>query len=482
MLRRTVAARETTGQETLETGAGKARGQQAEALWVAILEEIGERLGPERFSIWFKRTRLQAVSDAEITVGVPNLIIKQYIEHRYLPTVQEAAGAVLGRGVSARLEVDAALFRQMREERARQARTDRKREASRPGLKMAPPPPREPEPPEEAEETFFVGEFNRLAHAAMLEFVQNGGTKFRFMAVYGAHGTGKTAYLRRMRRSFAETRPRTNVQTLSAESWTNEFFYCLQHNQMAKFRRRYRTCDLLLLDDVHFLEGKKTPQEELLYTLKALQSEGKLAVVTSLKPLVDLHTFLPGLYNYLYSWLALGLGTLGFQDRTGLARELAAARDVTCTEETLALLAESRLSTVREIENSVTALSAHAAFHRAGTVTAPMAREALKSVLAFDRPPLSLEKIEEVVSEKFRLERGALRGPSRRRKCCWPRQVAMFLGYRQLHTTLAGIGRHFGGRNHSTVKHAIKAVERALATQPAAVRLLEELTRELEAC
>lgn len=472
-------ANESTDKDARAEAAETSGQVEAQAVWRTILEDIQEHLGLQRFSIWFRRTCLREVTDSQIRVGVPNLIIKQYMEQRYRESVADSACRVIGRPVEVSFEVDPELFRRLRSEIAREAARASRREAECPALKVA-PPSEESAPAPRMPGDYLAGDFNRMVEAALGEMLNGTSTRFHFLGVHGGHGTGKTTYLRRVRDAFAEHRPRLNIQMTTAETWTNEFFYSLQNGQMSKFRRRYRECDLLLIDDIHFFQGKKTPQEELLYTLKALQAGRKSAVLTSTVSFLELSTFLPALHSFLYSWLSLGLGTLSSGDRTRLFAELAQRRGVRYAEEVADLIAGSRINTIRELEKAVTALSAHGAFMKVERIDMPVAMEALRGVLPGARAPLTLEAVESVVLKRFRITAEALRGPSRCKAVTWPRQVAMYLAHREIGLTLENIGRFFGGRNHSTVKHAIGKVEEAVAATPAAARLIEELTRALE--
>lgn len=446
-------------------------------LWNDIQEHIQSSLGMQRYSIWFKRAALLNIDGDTLTVGVPNRLILEYLVTRYSDGVMAAASEIMGRPVNVRFEIAPQLAGQMLTEREqpRPAETDCAKARL---LKFR--------PFEAALRTsnafmpYAVGEHNRMAHAAVCELLKGRRQGFRFLWIHGDHGSGKTALLDFARREIQAEQPQLRVQQCTAEAWTNEFFCSLQNSQVSKFRHRYRNCDVLLIDDVHFLNHKNTPQEELLHTLKTLLPLGKTVVLTGVRNFRESRGYLPALFEQLQASLTIGLAPLTQADRRQLLKEVAAYKEVPCTEEVLDELADGRYTSVRELINGLDVIAAYADIHRIGHIDATVAEEALAAMHQSCKRKLTIESIEKAVLKRFHLTHAALAGQSRRREVAWPRQVAMFLVGKYTDSTLTAIGRYFGGRNHSTVKHAIDRVRKAAESDPAAAELLQTIMNLLD--
>jgi len=442
-------------------------------LWRSIQVDVQKRLGSEVLNVWFERTVLRNIREEKLVVGVPNLIIQHYLEQRYAGSVAESAGRLLGRSINVKFDVDTELFQTYR---AGQVKEEGKSQ-ERLQLKIAPPPPEKAESPR----AYLVGEFNRMVHGAARELAKGERDEFRFLGIYGRHGAGKSAFLHHVRESLVQRSPGMNVQMHTAESWANEFFYALQNNGMPKFRSRYRRCDAFLLDDVQFFDGKKTVQEELLHTVKALLASEKIVVLTSVASFDVFNKFLPGLYNLLRSCLGLSIGRLSDQDRTFVLKKLAGLRGVECTEKVFDLLGGIRLLTVRELENVLKTLSAYCAVHGLQRIDERAAEDALESVPACCKRKLTMEAIEKAVLKRFRITHEAVVGLSRQREVSWARHVAMYLAKQYTEASLVQVGNYFGGRTHSTVNYAIKHVAQVVADNTAAAHLIEDVIRLAEA-
>jgi chromosomal replication initiator protein len=469
-------------------------------LLTALAEAIGQRVGAARYQLWFRdRTRLRWEED-QLVVGVPNHFYQEWMQKTFGEAVQAAAAEVYGTPVAVRFVIDPELFRAARqaEEAVRAAPTVR---AASPLLE---PPQAPPTPPVAGScrpaiqrtsprrwrrlEDFVVGASNRLAHAAALRVVEAPGQEVNPLVFYGPPGTGKTHLLEGIYVALRRQAPAWRLCFLTAEEFTHRFIQALRLERLSGFRKFLRSCDALLLDDVHFLDRKKATQEELLHTLDALNAAGRQVVLTCAgHPRLHEH-FLPELLDRLLGGAIWGLGLPDRELRVHLLERQAQAVGLgLLPAEVRELLADQLRGNVRELEGALHSLR-HYQRVTGRTLDLALAREVLGEVLRHQVRQLHLEDIDQAVCRVLQLPSGALQSPRRDERHSRPRMLAMYLARKYTPATYEEIGRYFGKRRHSTALAAEKKVRSWLAhdgllslgEQQVRVReLIERLENEL---
>jgi chromosomal replication initiator protein len=415
--------------------------------WEAIREAVRLRIGPSTFEAWFGALSGR-IEEGALVLGCPDRFSRDWIRSRYGTVIQEVAPAV-GR-IEYRVDPELGVPRAPRERGAR-----------------GPAAPLRPGPADPTFDTFVSGPSNALALEAARAVARGEAGPCSPLVLSGASGVGKTHLCRAIRSAS----PEGSVYR-SAEEFTSEVTGAIRAGRMETVRQRYRrSLNVLILEDVQFLAGKRATQIEFFHTLDHLVSNGKRVVISADR----LPGELEGIDERLRSRLAAGLvariGPPELVTRSAILREKAAAGGVRVPDDCLAVLARRPVGSVRELLAGLNQVVAHASLLRA-PVGLDLVREALEAVEVPGRP-LSVEEVVSLVSGAYDVTAEELRSPSRRRRIVRPRQTAMYLCRRYTQASLHDIGRHFR-RDHTSVRYAVDAVERRVLEQP-------QLRYELEA-
>ncbi len=419
---------------------------------------------------------------------MPNLHFQEWLEKTFGDAVRAAALAAFGRPAEVSFVIDAELFQAARREQAAVAgtappaepepvRPAKAKRNARPAPRQTaePPPAPRPDPEAEAEPAqaaprgrrwrrlseFVVGACNRVAHASAVSLVEEPGEGANPLVLYGPVGTGKTHLLEAAYVGLRRSRPAWRVSFTTAEDFTNRFVQAMRLGKLASFRRHFRESDALLVDDLHFLAKKRATQEEFLHTFDALVADGRPLVLTC-----DCHPrladeFTPELTDRLLGGAVWGLQPPDTDTRLAILRAKA-AEGAAVPEEVLKFLAAQLRGNVRELEGALHSLR-HYARVTARPADVSLAREALADLLRHAVRVVQLADVDAAVCRVLRLEAGTLQSKARAWAVSHPRMVAMFLARKHTAAAYSEIGRHFGGRNHSTAVAAEKKVRQWLA-------------------
>ena len=313
--------------------------------------------------------------------------------------------------------------------------------------------------PKNTFENFVIGSGNQLAHAACIAVANAPGRAYNPLFVYGATGLGKTHLMHAVSHQILNSKPDAKIAYLSTEKFTNEFIHAIRENKLAKFRKRYRTVDALLIDDIHFLSGKDSTQEEFFHTFNDLFESGKQIIIASDRPANEIDR----LENRLVSRFQWGLVTdiqpPDFETRLAILSNKASAMNLEISDEILYFLAERVSRNVRRMEGALTRIISYDALIDRKLDLASV--ENLLSDLLQDEvaAEISIDQIQKKVAEYHQISYSDMLGRKRTNKIAFPRQVAMYLTRTLTNIPLKSIGDAFGGRDHGTVIHACKQVE-----------------------
>jgi chromosomal replication initiator protein len=467
----------------------------------ALEQEIARRIGEPRYKLWFEgRTRF-TWDDDQLTIGVPNRHFSEWVEKNFGAAATVAAREVFGQAMQVRFVIDPELFQAARREQ------DEARQVPASKTKTAPPVPvpdsrksgtgtgtdQSRKIPQRARRwrrlsDFVVGPCNRVAHAAAQSVVEAPGEGANPIVLHGPVGTGKTHLLEGIYGGLRRAHPDWRVLYLTSEDFTNRFVQAMRLNKLTSFRKQFRECDALLVDDLHFLASKKATQTEFLHTFDALQVDGRQMVLTC-----DCHPrladdFTPELTDRLLGGVVWGLTPPDAATRLEVLRNKALQKgEKPLPDEVLRFLASQLRGNVRELEGALHSVR-HYSRVTGRPVDVPLVREALADLLRHAVRVVQLADIDRVVCAVLRLDSGTLQSKGRAWAVSHPRMVAMFLARRHTAASFSDIGKHFGGRNHSTAVAAEKKVrqwldadaELALGQRRIRVReLLEHLERDL---
>ena len=448
-----------------------------EKLWQKVQTYIRDRLGMKRYSIWFKQTQLMEIEDDHIVVGVPNLIVQQYLQQRYSGPVSEAIEELLGHPLRVEFEVEPGLFRKMRKERD-QATEDAR--DTRPNLDFRPASNESEE--QNASVTFeqlVVTESNRLPYIAAQELAVQRNPRISFLMLWGGYGSGKSALLQAVKNAADESGHLNNVRCTTAENWCNEYYYALQEKSTRRFRRIYRNCDLFVLDDIHFVEGKPAAQDELLHTIKHHMGHSRRVVLSSARNPNEMKELKPALKTLFREAFWAELACPSAEEQEELVRELASRAGLNATPAVHRFIAGNRPRSLRELSCRVNSLAAYVALEGSSEVDINTAVQGLSAMSRSSDTPLTLEEVAQAVEKVMSVEVSDLKSRSRARRVSDARHVAMYLADDLTDASLSEIGRFFG-RSHSSVKYGVDKISDKVDAERDMADLIESIRSTMQ--
>ena len=461
--------------------------QSVNEAWKRLLDEARRELPEATVRTWLEPSEPIALDEGRLILGAPDQFAAEWNESKHASLLARVAERVLGRPTTI-------VFR-VQEDRQRRPQMDffvAPRESTGGGVATASSVATTPLNERYTFQTFVIGKSNELAAAAAHAVAEAPGKTYNPHFIYGATGLGKTHLMQAIAHAVLEKNPETRLQYFGAEQFINDVIESIHARTMSEFRRRYRNdVDLLLVDDVHFLEGKEMTQEEFFHTFNALFEAHKQIVLTSDRPPKEI----PGLEDRLISRFEWGMvadiGHPDLEHRIAILRKKAEQDhlELTIPDDVLRFIAEHIRSSVRELEGCIIKLLLFASLKNR-EVTIELAREALSDKIrqgeegsgyGSSGSAPSIDRVQEVVARRWGVTPEGLRSKARTKTLTVPRQVAMYLARDMLQMQLVEIGQAFGGRDHSTVIHSVEKVERQMMRDRTFKERVEMARQELSA-
>ena len=418
----------------------------ASDLWAAALESLERKYSKPIFEMWLKPMRLVEANHSEIVLAVHSNFARDWVENRLKSEIADVLATLLGTSIDIRFVVA----------------TDNGEVPSK--ATAAPAPARSIAAPEELRQgnlnprytfdEFVVGNSNRFAHAASQAVAEAPAKAYNPLFLYGGVGLGKTHLMHAIGHRVLAQNPSANVVYLSSEKFTNEFIIAIKNNQTVEFRNRYRHVDVLLIDDIQFLEGKEQTQEEFFHTFNSLHEASKQLVISSDRPPKEIQT----LENRLRSRFEWGLLTdiqpPDLETREAILRRKAETEKIPVPDEVTSFIAKVIPSNIRELEGSLIRVVAFASLTKS-PITVDLAAEVLKNAVA--QAPMhsvTIPLIKERVAKAHALTVKEMDNGRRDQRLAAPRQIAMYLACELTDCSLPQIARDFGKKDHTTVMYA----------------------------
>ena len=477
-----------------------------ESLWLAMQAAVRTRMHAGKFETWFRRAALVHADDGIVRIAVHDSFSRGWLESYYREAVEAAARTVFGSPRRAEFVVDPEALARAGKTSAQlappsgppaspaTAENAPARDAKDPREKQGRESPRESAPsdaglstalglglhPKYTFDQFVVGPCNRFAWAAAVGTAEAPGTAYNPFFLHGSVGLGKTHLLQSLCFSLLSRNPKTRILYLSCETFVNHFISALERADLTKFRTKYRSVDVLVVDDIHLLANKERTQEEFFHTFNALHQSGKQIVLSSDSPPRDIPTLQERLVSRFKWGLVTEVEPPCFETRMAILKRKSRERGRELTDEIASLLAERIDSNIRELEGAVTKLLGFAGVSGL-PISADLAREALRDLFHSRRGQPSMEDILTLVTEHFGVKLSDLQSKKRTNAIAYPRQVAMFLARQITRHSLEGIGGYFGGRDHSTVIYAVEKIQQQYEQDPGTRALLDGFLGRLQA-
>ena len=458
--------------ETQDEARGSVHDEDA---WKQISDMLSKSIGGDAFQRWFGAASWGGTLNGQGTVIVPGEIHQVWIETNYLPELLLAAGQaheglhkitiVVTEASPVNGSASEVLEPMLRKELPGDLLDKRATAAGlNPGFTF---------------DNFVVGGNSQFAHAACEAVAAKRGVGYNPLFIHGGCGLGKTHLMHAIGREILRRRPDCRVIYLTCEKFTNEFIEAIRKGEIEKFRRRYRSSDVLLIDDVQFLAGKERSQEEFFHTFNTLLDGRNQVVLTSDRPACEIKSIEPRLISRFECGLAVELQPPQIETRIAILRKKTAEWKVSVEESVLLFLAEKIRSNVRRLEGALVRVATFASL--AGeSVSVQKVEHLLRDFIQEEASrQVTIDGIQRAVAETFDLRLADMISRRRPASIAFPRQIAMYLSRSLTHNSLVEIGENFGGRDHGTVIHACKKVAAELEMQPGLRERIERIEQQL---
>lgn len=456
-------------------------------VWNKCLDVLRQEVDDQDFETWFRPIVPMRTEGSVLTIQVPSQFFYEWLEEHFVPALKKALHHVLG--PEGKLEYSVVVDSGNRQNPPVTVNYPT-------GLKVKPSPSEEFVPqssrpihpqavnsrlnPAYTFDNFVEGDCNRLARSAGLAVSKKPGiTSFNPLMLYGGVGVGKTHLVQAIGNEIRNRLPEKVVMYVDQNDFTNQFLNALQNNQIQEFQNYYLHVDLLILDDVQFLSGREKTQEMFFHIFNQLHQTGKQIIMTSDCPPRDLKGFQERLLSRFKWGLTADLQEPDFETKLAIIHNKMESDGIRIPTEVAEYLAFSVDTNLRDMEGVLNSLLFHATLLKKD-IDLELAREVLKSIVKEIQSDVSVDFIQKTVAEYFKIDAELMKSKVKKREIVVPRQVAMYFCKRFTQLTLQVIGQNFGGRDHSTVIHALESVEDMLKIDPAFKNQVDELHRKLK--
>lgn len=472
----------------------------AQQAWDECLDIIQQKISDQKYTSWFKPIKPLKLENDILTIQVPSQFWYEWLEEHYYGLLRSTLGSVIG--PKAKLDYAIVIERNINEEQNRSITLP---QSSMPTLK-----PQEVQGythynPTQFENPFVIpgiqkpkissnlnksyvfdrfieGDCNRLAlNAGRAIAKKPGNNSFNPLFIYGGTGLGKTHLIQsignEIKKMYGDTK---SVLYKSSEAFTNEFVQAIRNNKASEFSMYYRNIDVLMIDDIQFFSGKEKTQEEFFHIFNALHQEGKQIILSSDRAPKDVPDIQDRLISR-FSWgLSADLQLPDFETRYAILEKKATDNGIELDPQVLEFIARNLKSNIRDLEGAIIRLLATASLQDTEYIDVQAAKVILKDMVRETKAKISIESIQELVCDYFNIPTNKVKDKTRKQEIVEARQIAMFLSKKFTESSLKTIGLHFGGRDHSTVIHAVRTVENLLDSSQKHVRILKELEQRIE--
>jgi len=422
-------------------------------LWEEILTRIETKVNRHSFYTWFKPTMFVTADARTITVRVPNPLFKDWLMKHYAAVITEAMGEIK----KPNLAIDFVSESQIDEA----PRPLNIADALAPLESQLPPTSTGGAAglnPRYTFDTFIVGSSNQFAHAACRAVAEAPSRSYNPLFIYGGVGLGKTHLMHAVGQYVLQHDRNLKLTYISSERFMNEMINAVRYDRVIDFRERYRTVDILLVDDIQFLAGKEGTQTEFFHTFNALYDSQKQIVISSDCPPHEIPSLEERLRSRFEWGLIADIGSPDIETKIAILKKKAEAETVPLPDNVAIYIASKIKSNIRELEGSLIRMIAYASL-TGQELSLPLAQEVLRNIIDHDEKAVTIEVIQKHVADYYNLKLGELKSRNNSKSVAKPRQIAMYLCKSLTHASLPEIGRSFGGKHNSTVIHSIRKVE-----------------------
>ncbi len=430
--------------------------------WNETLSQLKSQMDEGEFSFVFSSLQYESSSGSTMTLSVPSAFFRDQLKGKYLVVLEDKLLELTGQ------KIEFAFTLRKPEIPTRAAPVEEKSEpkGEPPRLPKAPRKAHSQLNPDYTLQNYIVGKNNEFAYSCAVSISKDPGNAYNPFFLYGGVGLGKTHLIQALGNAIHHNNDKLVVTYLPAESFVNEFLSSLQNKTQSAFKNKYRNVDVLLIDDIHDLQNKKDTQEELFNTFNALYEAKKQLVFTSDRPPQELKAFAERLLSRLTRGIIADLQLPTWETRLVILRTKMVSKGIHLSDAVLELVAKNVSTNIRDLEAAMNKISAYGELLKR-EITIDVAQEQLKSVFAGpSQQNIAIDLVQRVVAEAHNLSVQDLKGKKRTQAITLPRQIAMFLIRELTEYSTTEVGMEFGGRDHTTVMHAVQKIEDKVKTEP----------------
>jgi chromosomal replication initiator protein len=426
--------------------------------WDEVLAKVEAKVNRHSFATWFRPTQFLRQDGSSLLVRVPNPQFKEWLAKNYHGVIVEALSEV-GRGdlrVAFDCEPDAAAIPEPAPDREAVVTTALN--------------------PKYTFESFVVGSSNQFAHAAARAVAEIPSKSYNPLFLYGGVGLGKTHLMHAVGHYIQARNRHLNLVYISSDRFINEMINAIRFDRLPAFRQKYRTIDVLLVDDIQFIAGKDRTQEEFFHIFNALHDAQKQIVISSDCPPRQIPTLEERLHSRFEWGLIADIQPPDIETKVAILRKKAEAERVEIPENVALFIASKVRTNIRELEGSLIRLIAYASL-TGRDIDLTLTQEILRDILATDDKPITIEMIQKFVADHYNVKLTELKAKNNSKAVAVPRQIAMYLTKTLTHASLPEIGKGFGGKHHSTVIHSVRKIDTLRKRDPEFDRLINSFVQ-----
>ncbi|ACA58570.1 chromosomal replication initiator protein DnaA [Candidatus Desulforudis audaxviator] len=436
------------------------------SIWQQLMQGLEKSVNRQSYDYWLKPLRPAAYHNKTLLIEVPNHFSRDWLHERYAPLLKHSFETLAGHEVAIKF----LLAREVPEVKKYLSRPLDKLSTDLSALN-----------PKYTFDSFVVGNSNRFAHAAAFAVADTPVKAYNPLFLYGGVGLGKTHLMHAIGHHILGNHSRYRIAYVTSERFTNDLINAIKDDQTPQFRSKYRSIDILLIDDIQFLAGKERTQEEFFHTFNSLYEDAKQIVISSDRPPKEIPTLEERLRSRFEWGLITDIQPPDLETRIAILRKkLQSEENSLVPDETILYIADRIQSNIRELEGAFIRVSAYASLNR--TIVSPEnAAEILKNILPPHKPKqITCSLIQQVVAGYYKLRPEDLKAKKRTRNVAYPRQIAMYLTRELTDLSLPKIGDEFGGRDHTTVLHACEKINQEIQADPSVQEIINELIRRIQ--
>jgi len=435
-------------------------------IWNEVLKLIKVELTEVSFNTWLKTIKPITMTDNRIILAAPNEFTKGILEGRYYNLIKNAIKQITDKEFNIQFTIPG---EDLNINVGQSVSLNNSNLNQRSQLN-----------PKYTFDTFVIGNSNRFVHAASLAVAEAPAQAYNPLFIYGGVGLGKTHLMHAIGHYILNQTPNAKVVYVSSEKFTNELINSIRDDRNNQFRNKYRNVDVLLIDDIQFIAGKESTQEEFFHTFNALHDANKQIVISSDRPPKEIPTLEDRLRSRFEWGLIADIQPPDLETRIAILKKKAKVENIDVSDDVMLYIASKIQSNIRELEGALIRIVAYSSLTNR-KISVELAEEALKDIISSDKPKkITVELIKEVVSKEFNLKVEDFNSKKRTRSIAYPRQIAMYLTRELTDLSLPKIGENFGGRDHTTVIHAYDKIKEDMKENEDFKKTIDKLIKNIK--